>query len=128
PDELLYDLKVAGRHVKLSCWGAGLMTAGLWAGGTLQVLARSSFAAGANLAGAAAPALLLQAAGLALLLAGQLFFVGIVAKAAAVRGRGELPGVAPRPSGGYTRGPRFEADLTRAGFPAGPVFFVQAPA
>src|SRR5690554_3515979 len=99
PDELLYDLKVAGRHVKLSCWGAGLMTAGLWAGGTLQVLARSSFGAGANLAGAAAPALLLQAAGLALLLAGQLFFVGIVAKAAAVRGRVELPVVVTDPSG-----------------------------
>lgn len=97
PDEPLYGQRAAGWHVTLSTVGAVLFVAGLYLGGTLQVMARLASGARADLAAAVVPGLLVQAAGLGLLLFGQLFLIATVARAAAVREPVKLPVIVTNP-------------------------------
>ena len=59
-----------------------LFTIGLWLSGTLQILARNTSGPGADLAVAAGPGLLIQAAGMGLFLVGQAFLAVTVVRAA----------------------------------------------
>ncbi len=97
PDEILYSPRVAHWHVTLSGLGAALVTVGLWLGGTLQVLARNASGFGSDWAAAAAPGLVLQAAGLGLLLAAQLLLVITVVRAATARQPVKLPVIVTNP-------------------------------
>lgn len=97
PDEILYSPRVAHWHVTLSGLGAALVTVGLWLGGTLQVLARNASGFGSDWAAAAAPGLVLQAAGLGLLLAAQLLLVVTVVRAATARQPVKLPVIVTNP-------------------------------
>jgi len=91
PGTPLYGVRVARWHLFLSSLGAVLYIAGLWYGGTAQVLARAIYGSGANMAAALWPALMLQAAALGLLLAAQVFLVYTVAKAASAPQPYKLP-------------------------------------
>lgn len=97
PDGPLYGPRAAYWHGTLSLIGAALFIAGVMVSGTVQIISRLLDGAAADMAGAAAPGLSIQAAGLALLLAGQVLAVWIIARAAAVRRPVQLPVVVTNP-------------------------------
>lgn len=97
PDEPLYGERIAYWHVTFSGLGAALFVVGLSLGGTLQVAARNAAGAAADLASAAGPGLVMQAAGLALFLAAQALLAIIVARAALARQPIKLPVIVTNP-------------------------------
>lgn len=97
PEEPLYGERPAYWHVTLSGIAAALFVGGLALGGTLQVAARSVSGVAADLAAAAVPGLLMQAAGLAVFLAAQVLLTLIVARAAVARQPIKLPVIVTNP-------------------------------
>lgn len=93
----LYDESIARWHVTLSTLGVALFIVSLWAGGAMQVNARLVHGAFANMALPLQPLLLMQAAGLGLVLVGQLFLAYTIWRAASVPQRVELPVVLTKP-------------------------------
>ncbi|OUM98860.1 MAG: hypothetical protein BAA04_10860 [Firmicutes bacterium ZCTH02-B6] len=97
PATPLYGARAARWHLGLSGLGAVLYVAGLWLGGTAQVVERATYGSSANMAAAVWPGLMLQAAGLGVLLVAQLFLVYTVAKAANAPQPYKLPVILTNP-------------------------------
>lgn len=95
PGTPLYRERAARWHLGISGLGIVLYVVGLGLGGILQVSARTAF--GADLAGVLWPALMLQGAALALFLAGQVFLVYTVARAASAPQPVKLPVIITNP-------------------------------
>lgn len=85
-DVALYNDKTARIHVTIATLGAGLFIAGIWIGGALQLDGQSL-----------QPALLMQAAGMALLLGSQLLLAYTVWRAASAPQPVDLPVVLTNP-------------------------------
>lgn len=94
---LLYSDRIARWHVTLSTVGAGLFIVSIWIGGAMQLNARATQGAFADLTTALQPTLLMQAAGMALLLVGQLLLAYTVLRAALAPQRVKLPVVLTNP-------------------------------
>ena len=97
PGTPLYDERVARWHLGASGAGVALYVVGLWLGGLSQVMERAAYGTGANMAAALGPSLMVQAAGLGLLLVAQVLLVYTVAKAASVPQPVKLPVIITNP-------------------------------